>query len=265
MITSRQNPKIQHVRSLLGQSKYRDVEKSFVIEGVRLGEEALNAGISPRLVLFTTSLSHRGMEVVNRFISSGSEVEEISDQMMEWLSATETSQGLLAVLPMVSLPLPDRPDFILIADSLQDPGNLGTLLRTAAAAQAQAVLLGPGTTDPFAPKVVRSAMGAHFHLPVLSLDWPQIELSLKRSTQPLHVFLADPSQGLPCWQADLRQPCALLIGNEAKGASQAGRQLADDAIHIPMHGKSESLNAAIAAAILIFEVVRQRTATGTLT
>ena len=105
-------------------------------------------------------------------------------------------------------------------------------------------------------------MGAHFRLPLLSLDWPDLRALLKDRPDPLHIFLADSSLGLPCWQVDLRQPTALIMGGEAEGASPEGRRIADSAIHIPMPGLSESLNAAAAAAILIFEVVRQRLNTG---
>lgn len=258
MITSPHNPKIQLVRALLGKPRQRNEEKSFIIEGVRLAEEALKAGVSPRLVLYSPALSLRGQEIVDGFAAGGADVEVISDQILQFLSLTETSQGLIAVLPLLSLALPEQLNFAIIADALRDPGNLGALLRTAAAAGAQAILLGPGTTDPYGPKVVRAGMGAHFHLPIRSMNWPEMHMLLKKGNPPLHIFLADVAQGEACWQADLCQPCALLVGGEAEGASEAGRQMADSSIHIPMPGQSESLNAAIAAAVLIFEVVRQR-------
>jgi TrmH family RNA methyltransferase len=162
-------------------------------------------------------------------------------------------------------PLPTELHFVLVADNLRDPGNLGPLLRTAAASGAQAALLSPGTTDAFAPKVLRAGMGAHFRLPVFHLTWDEIRAVCKEPVRPagepqrsLRIFLAEASDGTPCWDLDLRQPLTLIVGSEAEGASREALALADELITIPMPGKSESLNAAIAASILLFEIVRQR-------
>jgi TrmH family RNA methyltransferase len=171
------------------------------------------------------------------------------------------------VLALRPLPLPPAPNFALILDGVRDPGNLGTILRTAAAAGVQVVLLPPGSTDPYAPKVVRSAMGAHFRLPVHSLDWDMLRSYLNPPGPGLMpaVFLADAAGGQPYTQADLRRPLALVIGGEAAGAGAEMAALAQARLHIPMPGSAdtnqpvESLNAAVAAAILMFEVVRQRT------
>jgi TrmH family RNA methyltransferase len=130
------------------------------------------------------------------------------------------------------------------------------MLRTSAAAGVGAVFLPPGAADAFAPKVVRAGMGAHFRLPIHSLDWDAIREQV--ATRGLRVYLADARAGVVCFQADFRSPCALLIGGEAGGASEAGQALAQQSVHIPMPGGSESLNAAAAAAVLLFEVVRQR-------
>ena len=170
------------------------------------------------------------------------------------VSETKNSQGILAVLDHYPLPIPDNLSFTLILDSIRDPGNLGTLLRTATAAGAQAVFLPPETTDAFAPKVVRAGMGAHFHLPIWSLSWDEIHTRLAG----LNVYLAEMDGPVSCWQADFRSPLALIIGGEADGASEHGRRLANRLVSIPMPGKAESLNAAMAGAILMFEVVRQR-------
>jgi TrmH family RNA methyltransferase len=138
---------------------------------------------------------------------------------------------------------------------MRDPGNLGTLIRTAAAAGVQAVLLPPETTDAFAPKVIRAGMGAHFWLPIHEMNWDQIEQVCKRSN--LQLFLAD-MFGRSCWETDLRGPLALIVGGEAEGASEQARTLANQTISIPISEKVESLNAGVAGAVLMFEVVRQR-------
>jgi TrmH family RNA methyltransferase len=165
---------------------------------------------------------------------------------------------LLAVFQVRDLNLPPELDFILAVDAIRDPGNLGTLLRSAAAAGVQAVLLGPGTVDVFSPKVLRAGMGAQFRLPIREMDWEQIRLMGKDPKKPLRIFLAETENGTPLWQANFRQPAVIIVGGEAEGAGESARRLADEWVAIPMPGKSESLNAAVAASILLFEVVRQR-------
>ena len=145
-------------------------------------------------------------------------MEQVSDVLLNSISETETSQGLLAVLDYSPLPLPQPLHFALIADWIRDPGNLGTLLRTAAAAGVQAVFLPPETTDAFAPKVVRAGMGAHFRLPIFTLSWEEIRMA----TRSLKVYLAD-MQGSPCWQTDFSLPLALIVGGEAEGATEEAR------------------------------------------
>lgn len=254
MITSVQNPKIQWVRKLQSQARQRRAEGVFAVEGVRLVEEALSAGWQARLVLFTPDLNPRGAQVVQGFASQGVPVEEISTGVMEAVSDTQSPQGLLAVLEARLLPFPRAMDFVLVVDGVRDPGNLGTILRTAAAAGAQAVLLPPGNADAWSPKVLRAAMGAHFRLPLRSLDWG----ALNDLLYGMPVYLADAGGGMPYTQANLRQPLALLVGGEAAGAGMQGQALASQHLHIPMPGQMESLNAAAAAAVLMFEVVRQR-------
>ena len=255
MITSAQNPRLKLTRSLLGQAKARREEGAFVAEGVRLVEEALAADWSFRYVLHAPDLGTRGRKLLHGLEEKRIPLEVVDAALLDSLSETETSQGILAVLEQQALPVPPRLDFLLILDQVRDPGNLGTLLRSALAAGVQAVLLPPETADPFNPKVVRSGMGAHFRLPILSLDWEGIRNRLSGLT----VFLAEMEGAIPCWQADLRSPLALIVGGEAEGASAEGRRLADRLVCIPMPGGNESLNAAVAGSILLFEVVRQRT------
>jgi TrmH family RNA methyltransferase len=255
MITSSQNPKIKLARALLGRAKERREAGAFVAEGVRLVEEAENRDWRFETVLYDNSLNDRGKSLVERLISRGTVVEEISPNLMKSLSGTETPQGILAILQFSKLPITELPNFLLIPDQIRDPGNLGTLLRSAAAAGVQAALIPPETTDAFAPKVVRAGMGAHFQLPIHEMSWEEIGKVVR--SKGLKVFLAD-MDGQPCWETDLRQPIALVIGGEAEGVSESARKLADATIGIPMAGNVESLNAGAAGAVLMFEVVRQR-------
>lgn len=253
MITSAQNAKIKHVRALLGRAKERREADAFVVEGVRLVEEAAKVDWKFETVLYDRSLSERGRAQVESLQSRGVEIEEISESLMKSLSETETPQGVLAILNFSELPIPAALDFALILDQIRDPGNLGTLLRSAAATGVQVVFLPPETTDPFAPKVVRAGMGAHFRLPIHEMNWDEIKSKMK----DMPIYVAD-MNGVSCWDTDLQQPLALIIGGEAEGASEAARKLATQKISIPMAGNVESLNAGVAGSVLMFEVIRQR-------
>lgn len=258
MITSTKNPKIQFVRKLLAQAKARREAGAFVAEGVRLVEEAQDARWETRLVLYTAGLTGRGLETVRRFQALGVPVEEVAEHVMQAASDTRTPQGILAVLSMQAAPPREPLDLVFIPDAVRDPGNLGAMLRTAAAAGAGAVYLPPGTADPFSPKVVRAGMGAHFRLPVYSLTWDEIGANVRDAG--LRVYLAAAGAGELYTEADFRIPLALAIGGEAEGAGPQALALADARVRIPMPGEMESLNAAAAAAVLLFEVVRQRQA-----
>ncbi len=245
---------MQLVRDLLGRPKERREAGAFVAEGVRLVEEALAAEWPFRFVLTGETLSERGRALVAELKSHGVETEAVAKGLLQSVGETESSQGILAVLEASHLSLPQSLNFVLIPDQIRDPGNLGTLLRTAAAAGVQAVLLPPETAEPFAPKVVRAGMGAHFRLPILACSWHEI----RAHTTGMKIVLGDVEGTTPYWQADFLSPLALIVGGEAEGASQAARDLTSARVSIPMPGRSESLNAAAAGAILMFEVVRQR-------
>ena len=253
MITSSHNPKLKLVRALMGRPKERQEANAFVVEGVRLIEEAVSAGCQFQFALYSDGLTERGKDLVNILTAHRIDVEEVSGDLLQKVSETETPQGILAVLEVTDLKIPDSLNFILIPDQLRDPGNLGTLLRTAAATGVQAVFLPPETTDAFAPKVVRAGMGAHFRLPIHSLTWDEIEAQ----TTGLQIYLAD-MDGRSCWETDLHRPLAFIVGGEAEGASEEARRLAIQKICIPMAGSVESLNAGVAGSVLMFEVVRQR-------
>lgn len=255
-ITSSKNPKIQQVRALLNKREEREQTGRFVIEGVRLSEEALAAGWLPELVLVSPSLSARGLELTAEMKKQNVPVEQIDQALLDRLSDTQTSPGILAVIPRRQLQILPVWDLLLVLDGLRDPGNLGTILRSATAVGVHACLLTPGTTDPFAPKVVRAAMGAHFRLQIMTVTWEEIRSLAKRRSA--RILIADSTRGEVCWNADLRVPLVLVIGGEAEGAHPEAYNAADGLIHIPMPGMSESLNAAIAASVLLFEILRQR-------
>lgn len=256
MITSRQNSKIRWLKALQGDPQQRREDRAFVVEGVRLAEEALASGWSAHLALFTEDLDDRGQQVVKAFVDRSTPVEEVTPQVMKAVSQTLSPQGLLVVMSIQSLPLPRELNFAFIPDQLRDPGNLGTILRTASAAGVEAVLIPPGTVDGFAPKVVRSAMGAHFRLPIYPANWQEILAILQE--KKLSVYVADVNAKHTYTQVDYRQPIALVVGGEAEGVGQIARSVGHIGVKIPMSSGVESLNAAAAAAILLFEAARQR-------
>jgi TrmH family RNA methyltransferase len=256
MLTSTKNPRIQRIRKLQNSRSMRRKEGLFVVEGVRLTEEAFQAGRRPSLVLYTDDINLRGQKIIDGYTSQGVEVVQVAPHVMQVASDTQTPQGILALLPIQTLPIPDNPDFLVIPDSIRDPGNMGTILRTALAASVSAVIIPPKTADPFSPKVIRAAMGAHFKLPILQLDWDEIRHLVEE--QNLTIYLADSSGGQSHHEANFQTPLALIIGGEADGAGQKAQKLANQRVFISMAGGVESLNSAVAAAVLMFEVVHQR-------
>lgn len=254
MITSTSNPRVKWVRALQRERKSRDAEGVFVIEGQRLMREALESMVQIHMVMHTEGITQHASDLIDHMASRGAEVMPVSGAAMAACSDLETPPGLLAVLDKPALSLPEGIDLALIIDGLSDPGNLGTILRTALAVGVQVVYLTKGTVDPFNPKVVRGGMGAHLHLPLCDLDpsagWAALA--------DLQVRLADARDGIRYDQVDWSAPTALAIGGEARGGSPAIRDLASETVHIPLRGRVESLNAAVAAAVILFEILRQR-------
>ncbi|MDO9087547.1 MAG: RNA methyltransferase [Anaerolineaceae bacterium] len=258
MITSNQNTKIQIVRALIQQSKERKNSGLFVVEGVRLVDEVFQTNWQIEYILFSENLSLRGLDILEQARTKNISVDEIPSSLMKKIADTEHPQGILCVVHQTQLPIPQNLNFLLICDSVSDPGNLGTILRSADAAKVQAVLIAPNSTDVYSPKVVRAGMGAHFHIPIHQTSWPEISKICKNTNYSLNVHLASADANLSCWEVDLTQPIAIIVGSEANGPGLEAQEFADSKIKIPMPGSSESLNAAIATSILLFEIVRQR-------
>ena len=252
MITSRANPQVKYVRRLISDRRYRATERAFVVEGTRWLRELAAAGIAPRALFATDEWlsSNEGRALAARL---GAPVP-VTEEVLAGMSDTENAPGVLAVVDYRPAPWPVAPTFLLILDGVSNPGNLGAILRAASAAGAQGVLLGPGCVDPTNPKVVRGSMGAILRLPLRAADWPEIA----ELVAGLDVWLAAARDGVAYSAVDWQRPAALLIGGEAHGAGPAAERLATGRITIPMRDATESLNAAVAAGILLFEVARQR-------
>jgi TrmH family RNA methyltransferase len=256
VITSLKNDRVRLVRALQERRRVRQRERRFVLEGVRLCQEAAVAGARPHFVLYTARIweDPRGQALLTAWQEAGVPCEEVSDGVMAACSDTRTPQGLLAVVPIPDLSLPPQPTLTLILDRLRDPGNLGTILRTALAAGVEGVLLAPGTVDATHPRAVRAGMGAHFRLPMVAMDWDEIA----RAVAGCRVYLADARGAVAYTDADWTGRVALIVGGEAAGAGEWARAMAETTVAIPLASGVESLNAAIAAAVLLFEAARQR-------
>jgi TrmH family RNA methyltransferase len=252
MITSTHNERVKYVRSLV-RRRAREQEDRFVVEGTRLVDEMVRAGVRPALVLYTAAWA--AGPAAQRLLPSLARSEEgtweVSDHVLAACADTVTPQGVLAVVP--SIHLAPRRGLILILDRLADPGNLGTILRSAEATAVGQVILPPGTVDPFGPKTVRAAMGAHFRQPMARLDWPEIGARVADRA----VWLADARGDVAYDEVDWSAPAALIVGGEAAGAGEEAGDLATGRVFIPMSGETESLNAAMAATVILFEVARQ--------
>ncbi|MEB3195890.1 MAG: RNA methyltransferase [Candidatus Sericytochromatia bacterium] len=255
-LSSLQNPRIKLARSLV-RRKEREASGCFLIEGSKLLQEALASGLQPNQVFATAAWWD-----THEFPPGETEAFLVPPALLEALATTETPDGVVAIAP---LPTPKRPRLgpsalVLIAHQLQDPGNLGTLIRAADAAGADAVVVTPGSTDPWSPKAVRSSMGSCFHLPILK----QSLTEFRRDCPDLRLLALSLQGSSSLYLQNLSQGTAFLIGNEGSGLDAEAIALADAAIRIPIPGRAESLNAAMAATVCLYEAVRQRTTSDTI-
>ncbi len=181
---------------------------------------------------------------------------QVTEALMAEISDLEQPAGVLAIVEQLSLPMPANPTLLVVLDNLRMPGNVGSIARTAAAAGADALLLAPGCVDFYNPKVVRGGMGAHLRLPARQATWSEIE----RLCAGMAVWLAAADGERQYTAVDWSKPGVLVIGSEATGAGEEAQSLASGRIAIPMAAETESLNAAMAAAVILFEAARQRRA-----
>ena len=248
MITSPHNPKIKQVKALLSKARQREKDQLLVLEGRRLMMDALHSGYLPQLILHSSETDIHWLEdsIPPHLI------EAVDVTLFNELAETQHSQGVLGIFPFPTFETPSRLERVLLLDGIHDPGNLGTIIRTASGAGVDALILTPDCVDVYNPKVLRAGMGAHFRLPILRWTWEQIH-----HTPYPRVYLADSVGEQPYIQADWHTPWMLVIGSEAHGASENAHSLATQTIYIPMANATESLNAAIATAVILFHAVQQ--------
>jgi TrmH family RNA methyltransferase len=253
-ISSPHNPVVKYVRSL-ERARVRREEKAYIAEGVRLVREALATGQRARIVLYDPALLSRsaaGTELLTSVSGWAERAYEVAERVLSAVAWTESPAGVVAVLALpvqADLSLHEADPFGVLLDGLADPGNAGTILRTADAAGVSYVCALPGTVDLFAPKVVRAGMGAHFRVPLYQdVDWQHVDAALSGVT----IVTTSVRAGESVFDARWPERYALVIGSEAHGLSEESRVRAAMQVHIPMREGVESLNASVAASIAIY-------------
>jgi len=277
IISSKDNKRIKYIRSLLEKGSIRKKDKAFVVEGIKLTDEALEYGKVLEVVcsgslydeinsgdLSGNRLLAENDKNITNYVKKGSSLLVVSDVVFKSLSETITPQGILAVAEMPDYGLLDKGFLeqvyikngkikLLVLEDTADPGNLGTIMRTAEAAGVTGVIMGKGTVDIFNPKVVRSTMGSIFRLPFAYAE--DLKETIRELKNQGISFYATHLKGKKSYK-DIKYSdrSAILVGNEARGLSDEVTDLADTYVLIPMQGKVESLNAAVAAALMMYEV-----------
>lgn len=262
-ITATHNPLLKKAIALK-QRKFRSEYGAFIAEGTRNVEMALASEMTIEYCLYTEEFpqNERNTRLIKKLLEK-CPCHEISQALFAKVSDTKTPQGILIVLKkndlsLKNLTLPKNiPLTIAVFDGLQDPGNAGTILRTADSMGAFAVIALKGTVDMFSPKVVRATMGSIFYLPVIERVEPE-ELSAFCAQNELVLLAAMvDKKAKPIVNIDFKRRCAIVLGNEGNGISPQVQSLAKEKFFIPMHGRAESLNAASAAAMTFYEAARQ--------
>lgn len=256
MITSKSNPQMKRLIQLQKKSKARAEEKVFVVEGIRMFAEVPKERVEK--VYFSETFFNKRKEEMNL---QSYPYEVLSDEVFQYVSDTQTPQGVLCIVKQVQYQkerlLEIKNPHFMVLDNLQDPGNLGTIVRTAEGAGVDAVFMSKDCVDLYNSKTIRSTMGSIYRMPTIYIeDIPSLLDEFREQGVRSYAAHLDGKNSYD--QEDYRGGTAILIGNEGNGLRDEVAQKADVWVRIPMHGQVESLNAAIAASIMMFEVSRQR-------
>lgn len=259
IISSLQNTHIK-LASSLKQKKYRDKEGVFIAEGVRIIEDIVGVGGVIRTCFYDVEAVTPRMEELLGSLAPKTRVLAVSSAVYRKITTTEEPQGILAVVEQKVWSLDDIGEGIVhlaVLDRVQDPGNIGTIIRTAEAAGWDGILILTGSADVYAPKVVRSTMGTMMHLPVIR-GLSEDELVDFLTRRKIRLYATSVVESKTYDACDFTQSAAVVFGNEGAGVSDALLARADERLHIPLFGRVESLNVAAAAAVICFEGARQR-------
>ncbi len=257
-VTGLQNPVVKAAAELK-QKKYRTQNGLYLAEGLRTAEEAV-AYKAVETLFYVATDDERTMRLLEDAAAQNIKLVCVSENVMKKIADTETPQGIIAVCKMRQPKLENllaSGKMLLVLDRVGDPGNIGTMLRTADAAGIGGLVLLKGCADIYAPKTVRSSMGSLFHIPVLSgVSEQEFVSAAKKAGYDLLVTCLDGADNL--YKADLSGRIAFVMGNEAGGVSETLLEKADKRVYIPMAGRAESLNVAMAAGIVMFEALRRK-------
>jgi len=261
MITSSGNARVKLVKSL-GLRKRREEEGRFVAEGLHLVSEADAGAIDFCLFTGNCAGTVEGKRIIDALNSSGVETLEISEKLMKEVSEVRSPQGILAVVKMQEGILDEicskKNATIIVCAGVQDPGNLGTIIRAIDASGAAGLVVSKGSVDVFNGKTVRASMSSIFRVPVARVD--DVRTAMKRLKEKgVKLLAADARAKAEFWDADLAQSTAVVLGSEAQGLPDDIIKMCDHAVRIPMPGGAESLNVAVSASVILYEALRQRT------
>lgn len=254
IIRSKQNPQIKDWKKLR-TAKARKKSQSYLIEGSHLAQEALKWKVPVKQWIMTQTYYSQYEEELGQTIQASS-ITVIDDSLAKELSATVSPQGIFAEVSIEAYHLEELKGgkkFILL-DQVQDPGNIGTIIRTADAAAYDAVIVGKGSADIYNDKIIRSTQGSIWHIPIIEMDLTEAMSHLQQANIPVYATSLD-RNAKSYKEIEQTAGVAIIVGNEGNGVSDELIQLADQTIYIPMPGHSESLNVAIAAGILIFNFI----------
>ena len=260
-LTGSQNPLIKEVRALKNKSS-REEKSLYFIEGARFVAEALKENIGIRYVVVSETFSSDtdSEELLKKLEDIALSSYMVPDSLFTSISDTKSPQGILAVINLERKQLKDAElsgSLLVILDTIKDPGNMGTIIRTADAAGCAGVIVPDGCVDVFNPKVLRSTMGSVFHVPIYHCD--NVSEAMKLVRECGFILCASHLEGsVSIYEADLSGQIALIIGSEANGIGAETAENSDILLRIPMEGRAESLNASVAAGIMIFEAMRQK-------
>ena len=254
-IESKDNPLIRRLSRLAGERKFRRAQGEMVCEGEKMLREAIASGVSVREIVLGETRQF-DTELLSQAEAQGARLTEVPESLLARLSNVETPQGLVFVCsqPVFTLERLSQARRLLVLDGLQDPGNLGTILRTADAFALDGIVLCEGCVDPVSPKVVRATMGAIFRIPIVMAKLEETAQWLAQRDIPLYAT-ALREDSVPLTAVSLHR-AAVIIGNEGRGVSERGLALSEKQLIIPMAGRAESLNASIAASIVMYEMSR---------
>lgn len=258
-IESRENPLVKRLVRLSGDRKYRKTMGEMVCEGGKMLGEALSSGIEIHDVLVADNAQTDAADL-RRAAQAGARLYSCPDALLAKVSNVQAPQGIVfsCERPVTGLDSLRGARRLMVLEGLQDPGNLGTIIRTADAFALDGIILCEGCADPTAPKVVRATMGAAFRLPIAAAAIEEAAAFLKRQQLPLYGAALS-EQSVPVTQIALRR-AAVLIGNEGRGITRKAEALCDRLLIIPMEGRAESLNASVAASIIMYEMMREGSA-----